>query len=279
MRCRSFQIRASGEMGATKSPALRVRLAIRSDRWFKRAMSGIRALHHGLWLGLFRVEDIADANALAYKQWDRYQSEDYNRSGLTDWERDAIVQHFPAGSTIVVASAGGGREVFGLEQLGHDAVGFDPSPELVEHGNRLIEAAGSGAELVLSAPDQVPANLEGPFHAVVFGWGGYVHIRGRDTRVAFLRHLRELIDRDAPLLLSFFLRSAGDRSFPVTQRLALIVQGLRRSREPIELGDTVEGTFDHYFTWDEIESEVTSAGFEIIESSSAPYPHVVCRAV
>ena len=53
----------------------------------------------------------------------------------------------------------------------------------------------------------------------------------------------------------------------------------RRSDAPLELGDTVAGTFDHYFTWDEIEAELADGGFTVVETSSAPYPHLVCRAM
>lgn len=278
-RTRSTVLTRRRTPATIKPPALRVRLAIRSDRMLKRAMVGLRAIHQGLWLGLFRTGDIADANTLAYAQWDRYRSEDYNRSGLADWERDAVERYFPTASNVLVASAGGGREVLGLEQLGYRPVGFDPSPELVAHGNQTIGAVGSGSSLVLSAPDEVPSNLKGPFDAVLVGWGSYIHIRGRDTRIAFLGRLRGLVDGGSPLLLSFFLRSPEERSFAAVRGIALFVRALRGSREPIELGDTVEGTFDHHFTWDEIESELTDGGFAVIESSSAPYPHVVCRAL
>jgi hypothetical protein len=270
---------AEGRFSRHGIPALRVRLALHSDRWFKRAMNGLRAVHQGLWLGLFRAEDIAQANSTAYARWDRYLSADYNRSGFADWERDAVVRHFPPDSTILVASAGAGREVLGLERLGYHPVGFDPSFELVAQGRRLIVSEGSTARLLLSLPDQVPPGVEGPFGGVLVGWGGYIHIHTRAARVSFLKNLRDLVDPNAPMILSFFLRSAEDRSFTATLGIARFVRALRRSREPIELGDTIEGTFDHYFTWDEIESELAEGGFSVVESSSAPYPHVMCRAV
>ena len=242
-------------------------------------MNAMRVAHQGAWLGLFRVEDIAQANSAAYAQWDRYLNADYNRSGLADWEHDAAVGYFPPDSAILVASAGAGREVLGLERLGYHPVGFDPSFELVAQGRRFLESEGSTAELLLSPPDHVPPGIEGPFGGVLVGWGGYIHIYTRTARVSFLRELRALVDHNAPMVLSFFLRMPEDRSFTATQRIALFVRALRRSREPIEPGDTIEGTFDHHFTWDEIESELTDGGFSVVESSSAPYPHVVCRAV
>lgn len=263
----------------TPGTPLRVLLAIRSDRWFKRSMSGLQAIHQGVWLGLLRPEDIAIANAVAYATWDQYQDEDYNRSGLTDWETDVIGRHFQPGSRVMVTSAGGGREVLGLDALGYRVVGFDPSPDLIAHGQQLIAATANHSRMLQSPPDAIPPNLEGTFDAVLVGWTGYTHIRRRATRISFLRSLRALVDRDAPMLLSFFLRSPDDRTFPTARMLASGIQRIRGSREPIELGDTMAGTFDHYFAWDEIESELASGGFAVLESSNSPYPHLVGRAI
>jgi hypothetical protein len=254
-------------------------MAISSERRFKQTMNGLRAVHLGLWLGLFDAEHVAAANAAAYARWPRYRDESFNRSGLTDWERDAVNRHFPTGSAVLVPSAGAGREVIGLAALGHRATGFDPAPTLVEMGVRLIsDDAGAGARLLLSPPDRLPKDLAGPFDAILFGWGGYIHVRGRERRVALLSDLRSVVQRGAPMLLSFYLRSPDDRTFAIARRIAVALRSLRGSHEPVELGDTVAGTFDHHFTWAEIESELADGGFAVLERRSAPYPHVVCQA-
>ncbi len=263
----------------TRPVPLRVRAAIRSDRWFKRTANAARAIHEGLWLGLLDPEHLTAANAAAYARWDRYRDADYNRSGLNDWERSAVTAYFPEGSTVLVPSAGAGRELIALDDLGYIATGFDPSPELVTIGRRLLAAGGHGATLIPAPPDRVPPGLQGPFDAILMGWGGYVHIRGRSARTAFLAQLRSLVHEGAPMLLSFFLRAADDRHFATVHRIATGVRSLRRSNDRPDLGDTVAGTFDHYATWHEITDELAAGGFEIITSSDAPYPHVVARAV
>lgn len=263
---------------APKVP-LRVRLAIASDRSFKQLINVLWATHHGVWLGALRSGDLAAANAAAYAKRDRYSDANYNRSGLTDWEREVVKRDFPPGSGVLVPSAGGGREVLGLEALGYRAVGFDPSPVLVAAGREILAETGSRDRLLLSPADGFPDGLDEQFDAILFGWGGYVHIRGRSTRVSFLSNLRRRVDSGAPMLLSFFLRSPNDRTYPAALNVAKLIRRIRRSSEPIELGDTVAATFDHYFTWEEIEAELAEGGFEVIESSTSPYPHVTCRAV
>ena len=58
---------------------LRVRLAIAADRRLKQAVNAVRAVHFGLWLGLFDTEHIAAANSAAYDRWERYLDEEYSR--------------------------------------------------------------------------------------------------------------------------------------------------------------------------------------------------------
>ena len=263
----------------TGRPPLRVRAALRSDRRFRQTLNGVRSAHQGFWLGLLDSDHLAAANEAAYEQWQRFQDDDYNRSGLTEWESQAVKHHFPAGLSVLVPSAGAGRELIGLEAIGYRPTGFDPSLALVQIGKRLLAEQGRRSVLSVAPADRVPTGLDGPFDSILFGWGGYIHIKNHATRVAFLSDLRNLVNVDAPMIISFFLRSPDDRTFAATRYLASAIRKLRRSREPVELGDTVAGTFDHFFTWAEIEAELVDAGFAIVDTSSAPYPHLVCRAV
>lgn len=263
----------------TADEPFRVRAAIVSERWLKRSINIARAVHAGMWLGSLDEEHLQQANASAYATWDRFKAADYNRSGLKRWEQQAIARHFPPDGSVLIACAGAGREVVALSTLGYAPTGFDPSPELVAIGRRLLEEDGIDAPLILSEPDSVPDGLTGPFGAVVVGWGGYIHIRGRSVRVRFLSQLRSNVEPGAPMLLSLFLRSPVDRHFRVVFSIASTVRRVRRSETVDEIGDSVAATFDHYSTWDEVSAELSEAGFELVESLDAPYPHLVCRAV
>lgn len=262
----------------TEQAPFRVRAAITSNRLVRRAIKGIEAIHGGIWLGLLDADRLSAATSALYSDESLYSEGGYNESGLLEWEREAVERHFPPVGRVLVASAGAGRELFGLEGLGLQAVGFDPSEHLVGIGQRLIKERGSDVQLVLSEPDAVPDTIIGPFDAVIVGWGGYVHIRGRAARIAFLEQLRSQTADGAPLLVSFFVRSGHDRQFDLSRSVAIAVRRLRRVDEPVELGDTVAGTFDHYSTWDEIEDELGAAGFVIVEKSDATFPYVIGRA-
>ncbi len=165
-----------------------------------------------------------------------------------------------------------------LAAMGYDVVGFDPSPPLVDFGNHLLTATGTAGTLLHSRASDVPEGLEGPFDAVHFGWGGISHVRWRGTRVAMLRSVRALCADGAPMLISFLTRPPDSRRFHVARSVATAVGRLRGDRRPIELGDTVDGSFDHYFTFDEMESELTDAGFTTVARVAQPYAHVVATA-
>ena len=263
----------------TSKTPLRIRTAIVSNRLLARLTRGIEAVHGGVWLGLLDGDQLAGATSSMYSDHSYYAELDYNTSGLLEWEREAVELHFPPGGRVLVASAGGGRELFGLEAMGFHPTGFDPSEHLVSVGRGLIEERGSSAELLLSEPDSVPEGLDPPYDAIVFGWAGYIHVRGRSTRVAFLERLRELVPKGAPLLISFFLRSGEGRQFTVARNVGAAIRRVRRVGEPVEMGDTVAGMFEHYFTWAEVEKELADAGFSVVSSSGAAFPHIVGRAV
>lgn len=262
----------------TERPPLRIRASIASHRFVRRAIRGVEAVHGGLWLGLLDADRLSAATAAQYSGPGLYAEAEHNASGLFEWERAAVERYFPPAGRVLVTSAGAGRELFELEALGFEVAGFDPSEHLVSIGQDLIEQRSSGVQLFASDPDAVPAVLHGPFDAIIVGWGGYVHIRGRAARVKFLTELRSLAADGAPLVVSFFIRSGHGRQFELSRSVATLVRRVRRVDEPVELGDTVAGTFDHYSTWGEIEGELGDAGFAVVEKSDAAFPHVIGRA-
>ncbi|MEE9415068.1 MAG: class I SAM-dependent methyltransferase [Acidimicrobiales bacterium] len=252
--------------------------AVASDRAFTKLNNVALAIHRGFWLGMLDRASLLEAGDIAYGTWDRFLDEDYNRSGLADWERRAVTEHFPGSGRVLVPFAGGGREVIALANLGYDVVGFDSSRDLIEVATGLVPQHAKSVSIEHAEVDVIPP-LEGEFDAVLLGWGGYTHIQGRSARVDFLLSVKAVLKPDAPLLISFLLRDSGDRRFALTSRVATSLRRLRRSEETVEPGDVVAGTFDHYFTWPEVDEELSEAGFEIVKSQSTPYAHALCRAI
>ena len=220
----------------------------------------LRAVHQGIRLGGMDSDALRRLTARAYSEMPLYQSREYNLGGLARWENEALDRSFSTCRSVLLAASGGGREVVGLCRRGLRVDAFECCPCLVAQSRDLLDAERIPARVVQSKPDRVPNDL-GTYDGLIVGWGAYMHIVGRSSRIRFLQELHRHVPFGGPLLLSFFRRDDQDRLFRVTNRVARLI---RRAREPVEVGDTISNTFDHHFTRPEVDAELCEAGFRLI---------------
>jgi SAM-dependent methyltransferase len=245
-----------------------------AERWFQATITLACVVHRGLWLGLLDSGAACQATLDYYARSCRYSDESHNCSGLLSWESQALERHFPRQGRVLVLGAGGGREVIALAAKGFEVEGFECCPPLAERANRLLDKTGIGSRVVVIAPNEVPS-VHG-FDAAVVGWGAYMHVPGQTRRIRFLRALRAALEPGGPLLLSFFARRGTGRSDLWAARLANSLRTvLGHGDDPVEVGDRLQGSFDHYFTEDEIREEMEASGFRLAHYSDAEYPHAV----
>ncbi|WP_018290041.1 class I SAM-dependent methyltransferase [Verrucomicrobium sp. 3C] len=266
---------------ASKNPprSRRVRCYTAWDLWSRRISTGFDLLQQGLWLGLLDDRHFDELGPLQYARWAKYSDERYNLSGLQPWEERALSTYFRSGSSLLVAAAGGGREPVALARLGYRVDGFDCTPQLVEGYRRLMAREQLPGNVYLAEAGTVPDEVDPRYDGLLVGWGGYMHIPGRKSRVDFLRSLRRRVEVGTPLLLSFFCRGERSQRHAWIYALARSIRRLRRSPDPVEPGDALAGTFDHWFTEPEIRAELAEGGFALIEYREVPYGHAVGRAV
>lgn len=239
-----------------------------------RVVSGAVTAHQGWWLGLLDDIDLVHASAEYYARNDRYTDEAHNTSGLLPWEVEALERDFPRHGRVLVLGAGGGREVLALEQRGFIVEAFDCHPKLVEYGKHLLRKLGMNARLGLIGENQVPAI--GGFDAAIVGWGAYMHVPGRARRVRFLRDIHKALVPGGAVLLSFFVRQGTGRRDAWIAGLANTLRRMRRRGDDlVEVGDRLEGSFDHYFTEGEIREELEASGFRVAHYAQAAYGHAV----
>jgi 2-polyprenyl-3-methyl-5-hydroxy-6-metoxy-1,4-benzoquinol methylase len=221
-----------------------------------------------------RIQAYTDAY---YRREAGYRDADYNLSGLNDWEETVIADHFSGCSRIIVAGAGGGREALALCRRGFEVAAFDCNSTLLDTASKLARREGHQLKLFLAEPGKAPA-LTGTWDGAVIGWGSYMHIRGKERRVDFLRQLHARLKRGAPLLISFFTLQPAENKKLMIFRLARLIEFLRGASHVVEKGDTLQGSFDHYFTREEIESEASCAGFRVIAWLEKPYGHAIIQS-
>ena len=256
------------------SHRLRRKLFKVTERTLQRTVMGLHALHSGVWLGML---DRTDLNALAlarYASLSQYSNRDYNLTGLFDWEKRVIEEHFPSSGELLIGACGGGREVVALLQSGYAVTAFDCVPELTSTARELVSSPNRQVAIVDAPPDVCP-RFGRTFDAAIAGWGGYMHIRGSARRIAFLRDMHAQLRGGAPVLVSFFPR-LSPAVHALAYRVGRLIAALRFSNEAIERGDMLtNGSFHHYFTREEVERELAAAGFAMKEYRETPYGHAV----
>lgn len=219
----------------------------------------------GIWLGILGRRSLHAIDDVMYRQRPAYREDEYNLSGLFDWEEEVVERYFQGRKRLLVTGAGGGREVLALAARGYEVEGYECNAALVESGARRLAARSLPQKASLSwvARDEAPPRGV-PFDGVIVGWSAYMLIISRDPRVEFLTGLRDLIEDDAPLLVSFFTRSETSARLEAIARVANAVRRTLR-RPPVEIGDSLSPNYVHHFTSAEIEEELRAGGFSMLE--------------
>lgn len=206
-----------------------------------------------------------------------YSGADHNRSGLTDWEHDAVAAWFPPPpARVLVYGAGGGREVLALAGLGYDVCAFECHQGLVAAGNALLAAERLHCRIRLLGEDRPPPPGTTPCDAVLIGWSAFTHVQSRAARVELLRGLHSVTRSQAPLLLSFFLRTHELFRFDIA---AAVGSRLRRLRglPPVEAGDILAHTYVHMFSKTSVTGELRAGGWDTARFCTRDVPHIIAR--
>ena len=231
-------------------------------------------------------------NDITYGATDVYRPDaPIYRSGLFNWEGEAIARAFPpAPGRVLVGGAGGGREAFALAERGSDVVAFDPSERLVESMAAHAAAIGAGGrsgrvdaflgryedlprlQTAGAEPSKVDLREHPRFDAALFGWASYSHLRLRQHRILALEQVGALTA--GPVLVSFYLGRGGQprtRRGRVARRLGF--DGLDRF--------TTHVGYYHLSTSDELRQEAREAGLQIVveslDDSDGRWPYLVLR--
>jgi hypothetical protein len=231
-----------------------------SHRLFHVIHAGSAALFEGFWLGLLpnSVTDIISQRS--YKAGREYTGAAYLDSGFQFWEEIAVSRFFPPGGKVLVASAGGGREIIALAGAGYTAEGFECCAAMVSAGNGALAARGIGSRIQWAPPCRIP-EISGIHDAVIIGWNGYTYISPGERRIAFLKSLLPYLRRGAPVLVSGAIRPGKSGSAIWIPRIANSVRVLTFRAPVFTQGAAFPGRPRHAFTREQLEGELKAAGF------------------
>jgi 2-polyprenyl-3-methyl-5-hydroxy-6-metoxy-1,4-benzoquinol methylase len=253
-------------------PRPRIRLFHAMTRLLGWLPRRLKAAHMAIWLGFLDGDDLNELTAASYDDASGFGTGEHNIVELWPWEQAAIAASFGDCRRLLIAAAGGGREAIALAKKGFAVTAFDSSGFLTAACKTNADSAKVRVEVLHSRPDQVPSGL-GEYDGLVVGRGAYHHIPGRGRRVRFLQQCGAHLSPGAPVFVGDFqVRQKDAGSGLHTVRAAKLIRRLRRSRDEIDVGDTLnQHQFFHRFAREEVEAELSAAGFRLECFEPAPF--------
>jgi len=85
---------------------------------------------------------------------------------------------------------------------------------------------------------------------------------------------RILLEKETPLMISFLITSGRNKRDKIIQKVSNFFKILTKG-DKTEPGDRLEPDFIHYFTEEEIKSELSQAKLRVIDYSSGDYGCVI----
>jgi len=155
---------------------------------------------------------------------------------------------------------------------------FECSSELSEIATQALREQRLSGRVELCGPDEVPDQM-GVHDGCFVGFGAYMHIVGREHRVKFLTNIRAHVKTGGPILVSFSPRHDESFRFRLIRAAAWAAQPFGSRSHRVELGDTLSGRFDHFFSERELAEELAKAGFQLKMFRDQPFASAVGHAV
>ncbi|MCC6644340.1 MAG: hypothetical protein IT374_02065 [Polyangiaceae bacterium] len=266
----------------------------RIPRW----IGAVEAVDRGVWYAYRATEIVRDEVLRAFVDEalrDRVTARAYARQavylpggarfeeGLFAWEERALsAPPFPREGRVLLAAAGGGRELRALLDRGLSVTAFEPSDYLRRGAEEV--ARGRDARVLAGAYADLPAAARGAgplatlrderFDAVVLGWGSITHLTRREEHMETLTAL-SLLAPGAPVLLSFFLRKdeARGRSVALRRAVRRCLTAIGGRRVPEGVGYEQGGGFVYWFTALELHELAMSTGYRVEALDVSSFPH------
>lgn len=228
---------------------------------------------NGFWLGIFNQRNLDKIDEIYYRDTKVYYSPEYNAKGLKNWESVQIEKYFSSCQQILVLAAGGGREVFDLQNRGFKVDAFECHEELLAFANSFLKENGLIPCVKHIARSECPTT-DKTYDGAIIGWGAYTLIRTKQERLKLLKKLSQQLSPGAPILLSFMVAADNRKVYKIVASIANIFRFLL-NRERVDNGDFLAPNFVHFFNREQIETELTETGFKIEFFSEKPYGHAV----
>jgi len=241
---------------------------------------------------LFAFLKPAERAALTFDVYSR--SSNYVRGGtyfsygLFPWEARLLEDcRIPRTGRVLLAAAGGGRELEVLLERGYEVFAFEPVSKPLKSAREL--ASASRARVVQATYQDLCARArghrgalddwQGPFDFCLLGWASLSHLTEPGAVLEMLQSLRALAPQ-APVMTSFFMRNEGPP--PTGGGARRLRRALRRAFHALGGSEVDPGLqfftssgFLRSFSRDEFFGLCVAAGYEVGFFSELDCPHAL----
>ena len=256
--------RSFAPRGSLRAPLYRVLLA---------SAEGLFKAGNGCLLfaaGLLRREELQAASVDQYRRFN-VSAVDVD-AGLSPAELDFYGRFVRAHSRVLLAGCGTGRDLIGLQLMGHDVTGLEPVPEVVQLARGHLERRGITASVELGLIER--SQLRDRYDAVIFSNGCYSLLQSSLLRVETLRRIAGHLAPGGRVIVSYHPARGQSR---IGRWLTRTAARLAASDWIPEKGDTfsrdlyVAGLirYHHAFAPGEFASECEAAGLTVL--ADEPY--------
>lgn len=181
--------------------------------------------------------------------------------GLRIWERALVESRFPERGDVLVVGCGGGRECFGLEDLGYRVTGVDVAERQIDTARAMSSQKQSTVTFEVVDGVSLPFG-EQSFDAITLWSQVLGNVPGQGVREHLLMEIHRLLRPSEVVSLSVHERE---------RTLALVTQAMHSESQldaELEDGDLllvgddgVTPQYWHYFSVEELRELCTGAGF------------------
>jgi ubiquinone/menaquinone biosynthesis C-methylase UbiE len=201
--------------------------------------------------------------------------EEMTREGLWRSEEKLFKKYFKKGSKILDIGCGSGRTTFPLARMGHDVIGIDITPAMIETAKRLAKEFKNGIDFQVGDATSLKFKNDA-FDNALFSFNGWDQIPGEESRLKTLKEACRVMKPGGYFIFTSHLRAMKGhfRSWVKQWIKFYVLKPLGFAIKELEFGDIFfkrgskeeyeNEQFIHIPKLSKIKELIKESGFELI---------------
>ena len=195
------------------------------------------------------------------------------KEGLWDSESILIKKFFKPKSSVLDIGCGTGRTTIPLFKMGHNVLGIDITPKMVESAKKIVKSKRLNVKYYVGDATNLKYE-ENSFDNALFSYNGWSQIPSKENRLKALKEIYRVLKQDGYFIFTSHTRvMKGFSTFWLKQWIRFyLLRPLRFSIDETDFGDRFfqRGETDfkkqyiHIPSLEEVKKQINEAGFELV---------------